>query len=396
MASEPLTISVGPEGADIVGSDNRAIQAAVDYVAALGGGVVRLLPGLYTMRDSLHLRSRVRVLGGGHDTVLCKAQASVSPLGKICAYGEYEVTVVKPDGFEPGCGISLKDDRHDYFDALVATIIGREGPILRLSRMVHAEDYEMARGAVAATTYPVISGYHVHSAIVENLAVDGNAAHNPHLDGCRGAGIYLYGASQCTIRRCLARNYHGDGISFQNSRDILVEDSECSGNTHLGIHPGGGSQRPVVRNCWAYANGQAGLFLCWRVRHGRFENNRLADNGQSGISIGHQDTDNLFLGNLVAKNGQHGIHFRDETEQLSGHRNTFEDCEIVDNPVGVFIDGVTDGTTFRRCFIGSRGLGAVQRVGVRIGPKAGLVSLEELELLGNETDVEDMRRDCAK
>ena len=33
-----IEITVGLENADIVGSDNRALQAAVDYVGNLGGG----------------------------------------------------------------------------------------------------------------------------------------------------------------------------------------------------------------------------------------------------------------------------------------------------------------------------------------------------------------------
>ena len=39
-----LQITVGPKAADISGSDNRALQAAVDYVANLGGGRVEILP----------------------------------------------------------------------------------------------------------------------------------------------------------------------------------------------------------------------------------------------------------------------------------------------------------------------------------------------------------------
>ena len=50
-------------------------------------------------------------------------------------------------------------------------------------------------------------------------------------------------------------------------------------------------------------NGDIGLFLCWRVRHGRFENNVIENNGHYGISIGHKDTDNEFVGNTVSNNG---------------------------------------------------------------------------------------------
>ena len=35
-----IHISVGVEDAAITGADHRALQAAVDYVAALGGGTI--------------------------------------------------------------------------------------------------------------------------------------------------------------------------------------------------------------------------------------------------------------------------------------------------------------------------------------------------------------------
>ena len=38
-------ITVGVSDADITGTDNRAIQAAIDLVYQRGGGTVRILPG---------------------------------------------------------------------------------------------------------------------------------------------------------------------------------------------------------------------------------------------------------------------------------------------------------------------------------------------------------------
>src|SRR5690349_17243946 len=41
------TIKVGHANADITGTDNRALQAAVDYVASLERGTVEIGPGEY-------------------------------------------------------------------------------------------------------------------------------------------------------------------------------------------------------------------------------------------------------------------------------------------------------------------------------------------------------------
>ncbi|MHC4325479.1 MAG: hypothetical protein ACYSUX_14535, partial [Planctomycetota bacterium] len=73
-------ITVGKKNAQITGGDNRALQAAVDYIAGLGGGTVRIGEGLYVMYDSLHLRDNVTVKGVKGNTILKKADGIVCPL----------------------------------------------------------------------------------------------------------------------------------------------------------------------------------------------------------------------------------------------------------------------------------------------------------------------------
>ena len=58
-----LTITVGPKKAQITGSDDKVIQAAVDYVRRLGGGTVKILPGRYRLSNSVYLASRYSCSG---------------------------------------------------------------------------------------------------------------------------------------------------------------------------------------------------------------------------------------------------------------------------------------------------------------------------------------------
>src|SRR2546423_3932120 len=67
-----LTVSVGPHKADLIGADDKVIQAAVDYVTRLGGGTVHILPGTYRLRNAVYLQSRLRILGSGADSILQK------------------------------------------------------------------------------------------------------------------------------------------------------------------------------------------------------------------------------------------------------------------------------------------------------------------------------------
>ena len=391
-----LQITVGQKNADIIGNDNRALQAAVDYIAALGGGTVEILSGTYIMRDALHLRNNITVRGQGENTTLWKADGVETPLLLDGDFGEEQITLKNPDGFKVGYGVSITDDHGGGFHTAVGTILWQKNKTFGVN-VPMGGDYLISRNARAATTFPVISGYHIENAQVENLTVDGNRKNNPHLNGCRGAGIFLYRGHHTAIQNCAIKNYHGDGISFQQSQHVAVENCTCTGNTHLGLHPGSGSQHPTIRNCRSENNGRIGLFLCWRVKHGVFENNDLIGNGDTGISIGHKDTDNLFSNNRSLRNGCEGILFRNESEPMGGHRNTFENNQILDNGdknkgYGVRILGETHDLTFTNNRIGNNKT-ATQRIGVHIGEKADRIHLNNNDLSGNlDAEIEDTRQ----
>ena len=390
-----IRITVGLKDADILGADNRALQAAVDYAAGLGGGLVEIGPGAFTMHNALHLRSNVIVRGQGEKTVLTKSDAVESPLALDGDFGEEQITLADPSGFSPGVGVSITDDRSGGFHTAVGTVLWAEGDTFGVN-VPMGGDYLVSRNARVATAFPVISGYHVENARIEDVTIHGNKVGNPYLNGCRGAGIFLYRAHGTQIMGCAIKDYHGDGISFQQSNGVLVENCTCTGNTHLGLHPGSGSGKPVIRNCVSTTNGRIGLFLCWRVKHGHFEGNELRDNGETGISIGHKDTDNIFRNNRCVGNGREGILFRNESEPMGGHRNRFEYNEILDNGnpedgCGVRILGETHDLTFRQNRIGDTGTDK-QQVGIHIGEKADRISLEDNDLSGNlKCKVEDCR-----
>jgi hypothetical protein len=395
MSDRP-TITVGRTDADLNGADNRVLQAAVDYIAGLGGGVVQIGEGEYLMRDSLHLRSGVTVRGVKGKTILRKAGAAVSSLELDGDFGEQQITVAQPEGFSVGAGVAIWDDRSGGFHTTVGRITGRRGKTFSIDAPLMA-DCMVSNDAKAATVFPVVSGTDIRGARVEDLIIDGNKAENPYLNGCRGAGIYLYRGFGTVISGCEVRDYHGDGISFQQSNDVTVVGCISEGNTHLGLHPGSGSQRPVVLGNVARRNGTDGLFLCWRVRHGRFEENVLEENGQFGISIGHKDSDNLLRKNRVIRNASNGVFFRNEDEAMSPHRNRLEANLIEDNgqepgTAGIRIRGEPSGLTFEGNVIRDSRAGAeqTQTVGILVEPEVGPIRIGSNRIEAS-TEVEDRR-----
>ncbi len=380
--SERPRVRVAPSGGDLNGSDHRVLQAAVDYVAALGGGTVEIGAGEYLMRDSLHLRPNVTVRGEGEKTVLKKAKGRVSALLLDGDFGEEQVTLVNPEGFQVGDGIAVWDKGAGGFHTTVARITGRNGNTFSISLPLNS-DCMAENGGQAATVFPVVSGYDAPGVRLENLTIEGGKEANIPLNGCRGGGIFLYRCHGAVLSHCTVRRYNGDGISFQQSNDVQVTECVSEDNAALGLHPGSGSQRPQVRNCVARRNGEDGLFLCWRVKEGLFEGNRLEANGRFGISIGHKDTDNLLRNNQVIGNGNDGIFFRNESEGMAGHRNELVGNLIENNGVkepsaGIRVRGTTKDLVFRENVIrdtrpeGERR----QTVGIRLEERVGSVSTE--------------------
>ena len=114
IGKKRLTITVGPEKADVAGSTDKAIQAAVDYVARLGGGSVKVLPGVYRCRNSIFLPSGIRIVGSGLDSVLEKEASVATKLVEDSDWYDQEIVLADAQGFQLGDGVFLtKSDSSD-------------------------------------------------------------------------------------------------------------------------------------------------------------------------------------------------------------------------------------------------------------------------------------------
>lgn len=132
--SQGPVITVGINGADINGSDNRAIQAAVDMMYQRGGGTVQILPGEYILQDAIRLHSDIHLIGDREKTILKHAPAVSSQLLKDADIGQKEVTPENPSFFRVGMGIVCRDS--DLPNEMVnkpLTIINIENGVLHLS-----------------------------------------------------------------------------------------------------------------------------------------------------------------------------------------------------------------------------------------------------------------------
>jgi len=258
--------------ADVVGSDSESLQKAANLLRP--GDVLSIGAGTYAMENSLFVPSGVTVRGVPGKTILRKARGVESPLTDDADYGDTFLAVAEPEKFHTGMGVAIVDDTlKTGWDISVTSIASIKPPYVIVNPMT-VRDYDRRQHhARMVSTFPILCAIDAANIVLEDLIVDGNRTENDYIDGCRGGAIYMYRVRNVTVRRCTARNYNGDGISFQISDGVHVIDSESYGHAGYGIHPGTGSVSSLVKDCRMHDNGDIGLFLCWRVRHGRFENN---------------------------------------------------------------------------------------------------------------------------
>jgi hypothetical protein len=394
-----LTISVGPKSADLRGQTDRVIQAAIDYVARLGGGTVRILPGRYLLRNSVFLASNVRLIGSGADTVLTKGPSITTQLAADSDWYDQEITLKDGTGFQIGDGICLTTKRPGGgTDVLKRTLVARSGNRFKLDRPLR-KNYWLSRESTAATLFPLLTSEYTNQVVIESLTLDGNRAKNDNLNGNYGGCIFLQDCNRYVIRDVTASHYNGDGISWQISHDVTIENCRSIDNAGLGLHPGSGSQRPVIRHNRMERN-RLGLFFCWGVKFGLAEHNTIENNLTYGVSIGHCDTDNVVRENVIRNSGEVGILFRDDARGLDfwPHRNRIENNQITDSGgargVGIDVRGKTRkvailGNTIRET------RKPMDRVGVRLGAATQQINVDQNQIEGFKSEIENLQKQPA-
>jgi parallel beta-helix repeat protein len=392
---QKISVTVGQGEGDFQGNDDKILQAAVDYVSNLGGGTVNILPGTYTMYNSLFPRANIVIRGSGDKTILFKSPGISSKIIREADWFEYCVQVENPDGFTPGCGLALSTDDKNPRQVSLFTVTAVRGNVLYLDKLTE-ENFWMMDGARASTRFSIIHGWKVDDVIIEDLVLDGNMAENEHINDNFAAAVFMQYCNRWNFKNVTARNYNSDGFSFQVCDDIHFEECYSLNNADLGFHPGSGSQRPVFKRCVANGNSQ-GFFWCWGACDGIAEDCTASGNRRYGINFGHRDTDNIIRNCTIENNGEIGILFRKEVnEYRTGDRNIIENCVIRDNGgegpgLGIDIQWKTSDITISDCkFENSNG--GPQKTGIRISAEAQRITLESNSFTGSAVKVEKSDR----
>lgn len=395
---ERFVLTVGTTGGDFSGKDDRVLQAAVDYAARMGGGTVRLLPGIYTLRNAVFLPSRLRLLGSGPETVITRIPSERVAVANDSNWFDQEITLSSAAGFRVGDGIVLQAKDPDNSGAEVVikrTLVARSGNRFKLNDGLRSNVW-LSGKPTCASLFPLLTSERTQDVRIENLTLDGNRARCENFNGNYGGCVFIQDCRRYTFRNLTARSYNGDGISFQVCHDVAVLDCHSHDNADLGVHAGSGSQRPLIQGSRLERNG-IGLYWCWGVKFGLAERNRMDDNHNYGISIGHCDTDNVMRGNEVRNSGKVGILFRDENRgrDFWPNRNLLEKNLVQDSGAadGIAID-VRGNTKDVRILDNTlkETRAPMQRTGIRIAEKVERLEMERNQIEGFAAAVADQRK----
>jgi Right handed beta helix region len=391
-----VTITVGPQKADLVGDTDRVIQAGVDYVARKGGGTVRILPGTYRLRNSIFLQSNVRLQGSGNESILVKEPSATTKLTVDGDHWHQEVALEDAKGFQVGDGVRLvaKDPHGKGTNIIQRTLIAASGNRFKLDQKL-GERYHLSGDPQIATNFALIQCTNLAGVVIEDLTVDGNKARNEMIDkGMFDDGaVRLDESNRVAVRGVTVRDFYCDGIVWGISHDVLVEKCHLHDGARLALHAGSGSQRSIVRDNRVQRCGE-GVYFCWGAQHGLYEKNRIEECGY-GMTFGHSDSDNLIRDNEIRKSALAGIYFRGGNKAFAPHRNRFEGNRLIDSGGGkgiaIDINGETEGITFVKNEIRETRESS-SRIGIRVCPEAKDIRFLDNIFEGVATPVSDLRK----
>lgn len=200
---------------------------------------------------------------------------------------------------------------------------------------------------------PLIYGEDLRDLSIRQLQIDGNIPY-ASMKYRGGDGIYLKNCQRVIMRDIYSHNNNGDGIGFEISNDVTVENCLVENNA-LSIHAGSGSLRMNVRNN-KIINNKLGFYFCWGIQQGILENNEINHNATYGVSVGFHDSNNIIRRNKIIGNGEVGIIFRAAQHPSQSPRDDTVADNLIEN------NGPKDGAT-----------------GIQIGYEA-----DNIKILGNK------------
>ena len=255
-------------------SDEEEINAAIDYLAALGGGTVQLTIGTFYIDGKIVMKSNVQLVGHGHNTII----------ERNC--NTYGIDAVGGAGTEL-TGIVLRDFKitrnaadtnlfslvhFSYVNNSTIEHLLVENAAYHGIRVVLSDNNKIINCIIDTTidqdglyltgTNNIVTANVVGGADDIGIHILGNENNisNNQVSGSGGHNI-ICGGNDCIIKGNVARDGSADGIYLNNSSRNIITSNQCFGNTVNGIHIMGTSAHNDLANNTCYNNGGRGIYI---------------------------------------------------------------------------------------------------------------------------------------
>ncbi|HSO85680.1 MAG TPA: glycosyl hydrolase family 28-related protein, partial [Draconibacterium sp.] len=221
-------ITVGGPNAQISGFTNQAIQFAIDAVSKTGG-IVKLNPGVYDIKAPVRMKSNVKLIGAGKETILKRGVGVQTKYVVDADFGELKLTVENSDGFEVGMKIQVTDEENSgCWNVSTAYVTDIADNIIYIDKGL-IRDYRADKNGLVSNASSVIEALDIENALIYNLVADGNRKENFFADGCNSAGILILRSKKVTVDNVHVKDFNGEGISWQITENVTIKNSEISG-----------------------------------------------------------------------------------------------------------------------------------------------------------------------
>lgn len=322
---------------DGVADDTGAIQAALDIIAAAGGGTVYLPRGTYLLKNPLFLGSKTTLRGSGKSATIITKPASVkSLLTANASPGATSVTVADATGFEIGKAIHIADSSSFEWFSTQGKITSITGNVISLT---NAEGLgrtgldgavQTSRSGFASTSFPLLRNIEGSvDIVVQDLTLDQNKNVNDPVNEFTIGAVHWVETYHSVVENCALVNAPSDAYSDQ------AQDG-------TGITPAANlikTTKNIIRNCYISNAGRHGIHLGTCMNGGFVLNNDISSCAGYAYFYCAYVTYTVASGNLVegCGSGFAGIDARDYGNVITN--NIIKNCTT-----GYAIDAANGGT----------------------------------------------------
>jgi len=246
--------------------DQEEIQAALDVLAAAGGGTVRLKAGRFNISMPVFLKDNL-ALEGENNTVLFLGNACRSSLAADAVGDSFELSVKEPAGFKPGMEIVIISAEFRF----AAAIKDVRGNILILKEGLPVPLPTAGIEVWSSNDILVING--ARNVTISGIGINGNSENQ-------------------------VRFIKGDGYLNISGRRVNATD----GNSAVFIS--GGSENVAVESCRIHNVQGSGIFARNAGTGLKFINNVIENIGDKGIVTSDVPGSGFILHNRISGAGK--------------------------------------------------------------------------------------------